>query len=461
MEGFLKLSTAHTFQLGPFLDDTDGKTAETALTIGDTDCFLSKNGGAAAAKNDTTDLTGTGDTRGYYDCVLNTTDTNTVGTLKVMVHVTGALPVWATFQVLPAMVYDALMAAAGTDYLQVDQIQIDSTALATHASGMVAADLRDIVGAAVSTSTAQLGVNVVTQANIDFGALQKTSLNAATPASVTGAVGSVTGAVGSVTAGVTVTTNNDKTGYGLSAAAVQAIWDALTSALTTTGSIGKKLADWVVGTISTYTGNTPQTGDAYARIGAAGAGLTAIGDTRMGNLDATVSSRLAPAGTLATVTNLTNAPTSGDLTATMKSSVTTAATAATPAAASVTGAVGSIASGGITTGSFAAGAINAAAIADAAIDNATFAADVSTGGNRIATAVYNAMDTAFTDASGLTSNGLLERIRVLGWILRNKIDVTDANGNTVIYKDDSTTTGFSVNGMLTDDSTTTTRLRAV
>lgn len=33
--------------------------------------------------------------------------------------------------------------------------------------------------------------------------------------SVTGAVGSVTGAVGSVTAGVTVTTNNDKTGYAL------------------------------------------------------------------------------------------------------------------------------------------------------------------------------------------------------------------------------------------------------
>ena len=41
------------------------------------------------------------------------------------------------------------------------------------------------------------------------------------------------------------------------------------------------------------------------------------------------------AGTITTVTNLTNAPTSGDLTATMKASVTTAATAATPIAASV------------------------------------------------------------------------------------------------------------------------------
>lgn len=58
------------------------------------------------------------------------------------------------------------------------------------------------------------------------------------------------GAVASVTAGVTVTTNNDKTGYGLSAAAVQAIWDALTSALTAVGSIGKFLIDRLDAAIS-------------------------------------------------------------------------------------------------------------------------------------------------------------------------------------------------------------------
>ena len=39
----------------------------------------------------------------------------------------------------------------------------------------------------------------------------------------------------------------DKTGYSLSSGGIQAIWDALTSALTTAGSIGKKLADWVLG----------------------------------------------------------------------------------------------------------------------------------------------------------------------------------------------------------------------
>jgi len=37
-----------------------------------------------------------------------------------------------------------------------------------------------------------------------------------------------------------------------------------------------------------------QTGDSYSRIGSAGVGLTNLGDTRIANLDATVSSRLAP-----------------------------------------------------------------------------------------------------------------------------------------------------------------------
>jgi hypothetical protein len=50
-----------------------------------------------------------------------------------------------------------------------------------------------------------------------------------------------------------------------------------------------------VDTLTTYTGNTPQTGDVYAEVGVGGASLTSIGDTRLANLDATVSSRLAAA----------------------------------------------------------------------------------------------------------------------------------------------------------------------
>jgi hypothetical protein len=88
--------------------------------------------------------------------------------------------------------------------------------------------------------------------------------------------------------------------------------------------------------------------DLGATLGVAGAGLTALGDARIANLDAAISTRTKPADTqaavtlVATTTALTNAPTAGDLTAAMKASVTTAATAATPIAASVTGAVGSV-----------------------------------------------------------------------------------------------------------------------
>lgn len=68
---------------------------------------------------------------------------------------------------------------------------------------------------------------------------------------VAGSVGSVTGNVGgsvaSVTAGVTVATNNDKAGYALSSGGIQAIWDALTSTLTTANSIGKRILDFFAG----------------------------------------------------------------------------------------------------------------------------------------------------------------------------------------------------------------------
>lgn len=61
----------------------------------------------------------------------------------------------------------------------------------------------------------------------------------------------------SVTAAVTAGTVSDKTGYALSSAGIQAIWDALTSALTAVGSIGKRIADNLDATItsrSTYAG---------------------------------------------------------------------------------------------------------------------------------------------------------------------------------------------------------------
>ena len=45
LDGFLKLSTAVTVKVGPFVDDTNGNTEETALTITQADVRLSKNAG--------------------------------------------------------------------------------------------------------------------------------------------------------------------------------------------------------------------------------------------------------------------------------------------------------------------------------------------------------------------------------------------------------------------------------
>lgn len=103
------------------------------------------------------------------------------------------------------------------------------------------------------TVASSIGKSLYTTGNAPGAAsgLALVGSNMGTVSSVTGNVGgNVVGSVGSVTAGVTVTTNNDKTGYALSSAGVQAIWDALTSALTTASSIGKLLVDNINATIS-------------------------------------------------------------------------------------------------------------------------------------------------------------------------------------------------------------------
>lgn len=123
---FLKQSTATTFRIGPFVDEDDGKTAEGGLTLTQADFRLSKDGGAYAQKNDATG--GTHDENGWYTCVLDTTDTNTLGALQIAVHESGALAVWHDAVVLPANVYDSMI--DGSDSLQVDTVALsgDTTA---------------------------------------------------------------------------------------------------------------------------------------------------------------------------------------------------------------------------------------------------------------------------------------------------------------------------------------------
>jgi hypothetical protein len=111
---FLRQSTAVDIAIGPFVDATDGVTAETGLTISQADVRLKKNNGAWAQVNDNTSATH--EENGWYEKELDATDTNTVGILIVAVAESGALPVWHEFQVLEEAVYDALFAASAAGY---------------------------------------------------------------------------------------------------------------------------------------------------------------------------------------------------------------------------------------------------------------------------------------------------------------------------------------------------------
>jgi hypothetical protein len=144
---FLRQSTAQDVSIGPFLDETDGKTAETGLTITQPDIRIKKNGGAWAQKNAAQTLSH--EENGWYEIALDATDTNTLGQLLVAVHEAGALPCWREFMVLPAAVYDSLV--AGTDNLQVDAVQLLGSAFATPSvAGVPEVDITHHRGTAVA-----------------------------------------------------------------------------------------------------------------------------------------------------------------------------------------------------------------------------------------------------------------------------------------------------------------------
>lgn len=178
MDGFLKQSTVATVKIGKYVDDTDGVTVEDGLTIAQADVRLCKNGGNIAQKNNTTACTH--DEGGWYDCPLSTTDTNTLGLLKLDATVAGACPVYHNFMVVTANVYDTLFS---TDRFDVNLIADQSAAT---------------IGTVTLTTTATTLTN-------------KTGFSLAADQSA-------------VTVG-TVTTLTNKTGFALSAASIDAVWD--------------------------------------------------------------------------------------------------------------------------------------------------------------------------------------------------------------------------------------------
>jgi hypothetical protein len=189
-------------------------------------------------------------------------------------------------------------------------------------SGVVKANLAQILGTALTETAGQIAAgfkkffNIATPAaTMDHGILVDTVTTVAnqmTGAQIATAVWQDTTAgdftvalsigktiVNGVTLGTGLTVNDitTKSGYSLSAAGITAIWQDTTAGdFTAANSIGKSIMNGVaLGTgltINAYTGNTPQTGDSFARIGANGVSLSAIPDlagvtTLLGRLTST------------------------------------------------------------------------------------------------------------------------------------------------------------------------------
>lgn len=395
MNGYLKQSTASQVRtIGPFVDDTDFKTLEDALTIANTDIKVKKNGAASANKN-SGGATADG-AAGLYHLTWNATDTDTVGEVSYSVKVAGALVVFGTYVVLEEAVYDALFAASAPGY-GTAQTGDSFARLGAPAGASVSADLAAIEAQTDDIGTAGAGLTAVpwnaawdaevqseVQDAIEVNHLDHLLAVTYDPASKPGVADALLNELVESDAGVARYTANalEQAPTGGSAPTVgqiaDAVWDEtladhLGAGSTGTGlnaagsagdpwvtalpgaygagSAGKILGDNLNATVSSRasqasvdtiddfldtevaaikakTDNLPSdpadqsliiaaTDAVMARlgapagasmsadiaaieaqtddIGAAGAGLTALGDARLANLDATISSRATPA----------------------------------------------------------------------------------------------------------------------------------------------------------------------
>lgn len=147
---FLKQSTAKTVKIGPIVDSADA-SAETSLTISQADIRISKNGGDFAQTNNSAGATH--DEAGYYDVPLDTTDTNTVGMLRVAIGESGTLGIFRDFWVLPNHAWylfgdTGYVYPAPTAPVRVGDFSVTALAVLT--------SLYDALGADINANTTQL-----------------------------------------------------------------------------------------------------------------------------------------------------------------------------------------------------------------------------------------------------------------------------------------------------------------
>jgi len=272
--GFLRGNTAATIKLGPFLDSTDGNTDETVLTISQADVRLSKNSGNYAQKNESTSATH--DELGMYDCLLDATDTNTYGRLNVIVHETGALTVDQDYIVLPEIVFDSFFPSAAGNPLPIFGIMDWGTAQASAAGTLVHRSGLNLPDDTLNGATEMIyGGTGIGQSRIAHDFANATDTSSVAPNWTTTPDGTslyATMATPQANTSAPIVANMTQLGGSTQSADdlkdfADAGYDPATNKVQ-----GVVLTD----TVTTYTGNTPQTGDGFARLGApAGASVSA------------------------------------------------------------------------------------------------------------------------------------------------------------------------------------------
>jgi hypothetical protein len=249
-----KQSTSLDVVVFAFDASGDGVTGK---VDGDWTKRISKGGAAFAAMT----VTVSERENGFYALTLSSSHTDTLGVLTVSLSATGVKRVNLQWRVHARVPDDLAYPATSGRSMDVDAsggVEVGSfqngaiTAAAFTAGAIDAAAIAtDAIGAAELADGAITAATFAAGA-IDAAAIATDAIGASefSQAAADKVWSSSTRTLSAFGFTVTVATNNDKSGYSLSAAGVQAVWDALTSALSTANSVGKLLVDNVNATIS-------------------------------------------------------------------------------------------------------------------------------------------------------------------------------------------------------------------
>ena len=145
-------TNSQTILIGPFLDRTDGVTAETALNINAADIRISQSGANIVAKNSGG---ATHDELGLYQITLNATDTSVVGSLDIVVDNAAAASVHLKCQVYEESVYDNLFGAGTARLVSTSDLPTNFKNTVIDANGVVSANAKQWNGTAITTALSQ------------------------------------------------------------------------------------------------------------------------------------------------------------------------------------------------------------------------------------------------------------------------------------------------------------------